>query len=215
MKILLLLFLLPALLSAAPVQLLDDLSAWTSLDGKPAVSAKDGWHLEDGTLYRAGKTGDLLSKKLYGDFTLTFEWKIASGTNSGVKYRVTDYGKQKLGMEYQIIDDGVHKDSKDPKRQAATVYALFPANGEKQVKSVGEWNTSKIVARGTKIEHWLNGTLVVSYDTASADFDAAVAASKFKTAEGFGKNAEGKLLIQDHGDPVWYRNMTIDTETYD
>ena len=215
MKFFPLILLLPALSSAEPVPLLEDLSAWTTLSGKPAVSAEDGWLFKDGTLHRAGKAGDLLSKKLYGDFTLTFEWKIASGTNSGVKYRVTDYDGKKLGMEYQIIDDGVHKDSKDPKRQAATVYALFPASGEKQVKPVGEWNTSKVVARGTKIEHWLNGALVVSYDTASADFDAAVAASKFKKVEGFGKNAEGKILIQDHGDPVWYRNMTIDTNTDD
>jgi hypothetical protein len=203
---------LPVLATAEPVVLFESIDNWTKASGKPAESSETGWELEDGVLHRAGGAGDLLSKSTYADFTLTFEWKIASGTNSGIKYRVADYDGSKLGPEYQIIDDGVHSDSKDPLRQAATVYALYPANAQKTLKPVGEWNTAKIVAKGTKIEHWLNGALVVSYDTSSDDFDTAVGKSKFKNVTGFAKNAGGHILIQDHGDEVWYRKMTVEID---
>ncbi|CAN5472695.1 hypothetical protein BH23VER1_BH23VER1_22350 [soil metagenome] len=197
--------------AAGPEALIDgdSLAGWETAGGKPA-EVGEGWVIEDGgVLHRAGKGGDLLTAKEYGDFELEFEWKIAEGSNSGVKYRVARFGGSLLGIEYQVIDDNKHSDAKDPKRQAASFYAIFAPSPDKTTKEVGEWNTAKIVAKGTVFEHWLNGEKVLEFDTSSPEYAEAKAASKFKDAEGFGQNPEGKILIQDHGDPVWYRNIVI------
>ncbi len=195
---------------ADPVPLFDgkSLSGWLS-GGKPAEAGK-GWVIEEGgVLHRADRGGDLLSEKEYGDFVLEFEWKIAEGSNSGVKYRVAQFGGRTLGMEYQVIDDDKHSDAKDPKRQAASFYAIFAPAEDKPLMPVGEWNKSKIVAKGTTFEHWLNGVKVLAFDTSTPEYAEAKAASKFKGAEGFGQNPKGKILLQDHSDPVWYRNIMI------
>jgi hypothetical protein len=198
--------------AADPVPLFDgkDLNGWTAADGKPV---KAGWVVEEGgVLHRASKGGDIYTAKEYGDFEFSFEWKIAPGGNSGVKYRVTTYEKKgNLGPEYQLLDDSKHPDAKvGPQRQSASLYDFMAPDAKtKKLNPPGEWNTSKIVARGTKLEHWLNGTKVVEMDTASDAWKAAHAKSKFKDVPDFAKNAKGRILIQDHGDESWFRNLTI------
>lgn len=189
-----------------------DLSGWTTADGKPATASASGWSVEDGALRRAGKAGDIFTAEEYGDFTLTWEWKIAAGGNSGVKYRVRSYpGKGPLGFEYQLLDDVKHSDAKvGPQRQTASLYDILPPDAAaKHLKAPGEWNTSKIVVSGTRIEHWLNGVKVLETDTASEEFKKARAASKFKDVKGFGENAKGRVMLQDHGDEVWFRNILL------
>lgn len=184
------------------------LTGWTLADGKPITA---GWQAEDGVLHRAGKGGDIYTAKEYGNFDFSFEWKIAPGSNSGVKYRMALYGKAWLGPEYQVLDDDKHPDAKlrDGRRKTAALYDLYVANDKKMLKPVGEWNSSRIVAKGSKIEHWLNGKLVLQYDTASEDFKAQVAGSKFAKTPTFNQNPTGRIQLQDHGDEVWFRNLTI------
>ncbi|HEX2750709.1 MAG TPA: DUF1080 domain-containing protein [Verrucomicrobiales bacterium] len=198
--------------AADPVSLFDgkDLKGWTGADGKPL---KSGWVVEEGgVLHRASKGGDLYSEKEYGDFEFSFEWKIAPGGNSGVKYRVMAYDKKgNLGPEYQLLDDSKHPDAKvGPQRQTASLYDFVaPDPKAKKLNPPGEWNTSKIVVRGTKFEHWLNGAKVVEMDTATDAWKAAHAKSKFKDVPEFAKNAKGRIMLQDHGDETWFRNLTI------
>jgi len=185
-----------------------NLEGWTLADGKPVTA---GWQVEDGVLYRAAKGGDIYTAKEYGDFDFRFEWKVAEGSNSGVKYRMAQYGKSWLGPEYQVLDDEKHPDAKlrEGRRKSGGLYDLYVPNSSKILKPVGEWNCSRIVAKGSKIEHWLNGALVVSYDTASDDFKERVMGSKFAKTPTFNQNASGRIQLQDHGDPVWYRNLTV------
>lgn len=170
-----------------------------------------GWSMKDGILHFDGnKCGDLVTKQEFGDFILEFDWKISEAGNSGVMYRVSLGDKQpyKSGPEYQVLDDDKHKDGKLESHRAGALYALYVPNN-KTLKPVGEWNSSKIVLKGNSVQHWLNGKMVVEAEIGSTDWNEKVNASKFKTWEKFGKNSKGHLCFQDHGDPVWYRNITI------
>jgi hypothetical protein len=173
------------------------------------VPAPDpGWHVKDGALGPDPKTSkDIITKESFGDFELSFEWKISPMGNSGVMYRVTEDGEQTYwsGPEYQVLDNA---HGEKPPEQAAALYALSPPVGATP-KPVGEFNQARIVVRGTKVEHWLNGVKVVEYDIASPDFKARVAASKFKAWPQFAASKSGHIALQNHGNEVWYRNLKI------
>jgi len=186
-----------------------DLSGWTTAAGTPVTT---GWIVEEGgVLHRAASGGDIFTNMEYGDFELTWDWKISPGGNSGLKYRVVKYQKKGiLGCEYQILDDAVHPDGKiGPHRQTAALYDILPPAANKSLKPVGEWNTAKVVVKGKTFEHWLNGTKVLSADITSPVFKAALAKSKFKDVPGFAEGATGRIMLQDHQDEAWFRNIKI------
>lgn len=184
------------------------LDGWTTQSGDPVTK---GWAVEDGVLTRTGGGGPIYAKGEFGDFELRFQWKIAARGNSGVKYRVAFYKKGVrgqpgwLGCEYQLLDDG----SKTSKGSTGSIYALYAPNDKKQVKPVGQYNSSRIFVQGTKIEHWLNGELIVAADAGSDDWQQHVADSKFGIADGFFKNRTGRIQLQDHGSQVWFRDIKI------
>ena len=186
-----------------------DLTGWTSGDGKPVTA---GWVVEEGgVLHRASKGGDIYTALEYGDYELSWEWKISPGGNSGLKYRMTKYpDKGWLGCEYQLLDDVNHPDGKiGPQRQTASLYDILPPAADKTLKPVGGWNTSKVVVKGNTFEHWLNGTKVLAVDLTSGTFKTARAKSKFKAVAGFAENAKGRIMLQDHNDEAWFRNITL------
>ena len=174
---------------------------------------KKGWDVVDGTLHvkAGGGAGDLVTKEQYGDFELEFEWKVASGANSGVMYRVSEALKEpwQTGPEYQVLDDSRHGDGRNPKTSASALYALVAANSEKSLNPVGEWNKARLVVRGWAVEHWLNGKKVVSIDLASPAARELIAQSKFKDYPKFARESVGHLCFQDHGDDAWYRNIRV------
>ncbi len=185
---------------------------WRSFRGKEFPSK--GWAVENGTLRHlaGGGGGDIATADEYGDFDFRFEWKVAEGANSGVMYRSSESENAPwmTAPEYQILDDAKHADGKDPKTSAAGCYALYEGVG-KVLRPVGEFNEGRIVAIGTRVEHWLNGVRVVAFDTASEEWKAKVKASKFKDMPRFGTTTRGRIVLQDHGDDVWYRNIRIRT----
>jgi hypothetical protein len=176
--------------------------------GFKAPAPDPGWHVKDGALGPDPKTSkDIISKDVFGDFELSFEWKISPLGNSGVMYRVTEDGEQTYwsGPEYQVLDNA---HGEKPPEQAGALYALYPPVGAAP-KPVGQFNQGRIVMRGSKVEHWLNGVKVVEYDIASPDFKARVAASKFKAWPQFAASASGHIALQNHGNEVWFRNLKI------
>ncbi len=186
------------------------LSGWVTPDGQPASA---GWEVTDGVLHLVGKgSGMILTDQEYRDFDLRFEWKITEGGNSGIKYRVKRYGGAILGIEYQLLDDLKHSEGKIGKGSTGSLYALYaPVSEENQLpaRPPGEFNESRIVVRGHRITHWLNGTKLVSVHVGNANWHARVAESKFKDREGFGENRSGLIMLQEHGSEVWFRNITI------
>lgn len=174
-----------------------------------------GWKLEDGMIRVIGKTkgsGDIITKEQYSDFDLRWEWKVAKGANSGVMYRVEEVKNQPTymtGPEYQILEDGAHRDGKNPKTSAAALYALIPCNEDKTLKPIGEWNTSRILFHDNKVQHYLNDKLVVEYVWASDEIKELIAGSKFKNWKEFMTKDKGHIAFQYHNDDVWYRNIRI------
>lgn len=168
------------------------------------------WAVEDGTITRVAGGGDLITEEQFEDFELAFEWRVEEGGNSGVFYR----GVEGLPViyhgapEYQVLDDANHADGRSPVTSAGSNYALHPAP-RGVVKPAGEWNSGRIVVRGNAVEHWLNGTQVVTYELSSEEWKRLVAESKFVEWPAYGMAERGHIGLQDHGDRVWYRNLKI------
>ena len=178
--------------------------------GKPGFP-EQGWVVEDGWLHhRAGAGGgDIITGEKFEDFVLEFEWRIEKAGNSGVKYCISEQRGAPIGHEYQVIDDAAHPDaSHGPKRQTAALYdALPPVNPA--VRPAGSINHSRIVVNGDDVEHWLNGRLALRYRMGSPEMVAAKAASKFKNEALWGTRFPTSILIQDHHDEVWFRDIRI------
>ena len=185
-----------------------------SLDGWRGFKSEtvpEGWTVTNGVLSKTAGVHDLVSKEQYGDFELEWEWKIEKGGNAGVFYRVTEEYDRPYwsAVEYQLLDDANAPDGRSRLTSAGAVYAVYPAP-EGIVKPAGEWNSSRVVARGTKVEHWLNGTKMGEYDTESADFQTRVQGSKFKPYPNYAKARRGHVGIQgDHRGELTIRNMRI------
>jgi hypothetical protein len=179
----------------------DDFSQWTKVNGKPVGS---GWIIKNGVVHRKSLSGDIITKEKFKDFELTFEWKISEAGNSGIKYRT----RGSLGLEYQVLDDQKHRDNKNPTHRASSLYELVAAPDSKPLKKVGEWNKGRIVAKGNQIEHWLNGEKVVQITLGTDDWKERFQKSKYRKNDGFGSWG-GSILLQDHNDPAWFRNLKI------
>ena len=170
-----------------------------------------GWAIKDGILVKEGKSSDLVTKDQYGDFELEFDWKLAPGGNAGVLYRGTEEYDHIYwtAPEYQLLDDAAHADGKNRLTSAGSAYALYPPPAG-VVKPAGEWNSSRIVAKGAHVEHWLNGKKVVEYELWSPDWEAKVKASKFKDWPNYGRAKKGYIAIQgDHEGALSLRNIRI------
>jgi hypothetical protein len=186
------------------------LDNWMTLDGKPVTA---GWEVLDGAIHlnkEKKRSGHIATRQEYGDFDLSFEWKIAERGNSGLKYRVRQYGKKTLGIEYQIFDDPTFENGQPSgKGSTGSIYALYEPNEKKALKPAGEFNSSRIIVHGNYLEHWLNGELIASANVGDEEWDKRVSDSKFSNADGFSRNRFGRIMLTDHGAEVWYRNFTI------
>lgn len=196
--------------SAAGWKLLFDGTSTAQWRGFKRDTLPDGWKIQDGALTRVAGGGDIITTEQFDSFELALEWKIAPGGNSGIFYRVAeDAGSVwETGPEMQVLDNDKHPDGRDATTSASACYALIPPNRDASF-GPNRWNSARIVARGTKIEHWLNGEKVLEYDTASPEFATLIANSKFKNLPRFAKLPKGHIALQDHGDTVAYRNLKI------
>lgn len=172
------------------------------------------WEVRDGALCLPSSDGadtlgrrDIITTKTYNDFDLRWEWRVEVGSNSGVKYFVTEAHDAAIGHEYQIID-GAHADAASEERRTAAFYDVKAATGA-ETRPAGQWNESRVLVQGNHVEHWLNGRKVLSYELGSPEILALVQDSKFRNTAKFGTKVPGYILLQDHGDAVCYRNVRI------
>ena len=181
-----------------------------------------GWVIEDGVLKvlkgNGGEStngGDIVTLRTYRSFILKVDFKITEGANSGIKYFVKpDMNKGEgsaIGCEFQILDDLRHPDAKlgvKGNRTLGSLYDLIPAPADKPF-DITKWNTATVIVQGNHVEHWLNGVKLLEYDRNNQMFNALVAYSKYKNWPNFGNHEEGHILLQDHGDEVWFKNVKI------
>jgi hypothetical protein len=202
-------------------------NGWRGL-GRDTVETNN-WKVENGEIHKIDSRlvpllpngekiigGDLMTIDTFDNFELTFEWKIKEAGNSGIKYNVSEeltngWGSKHsaLGFEYQILDDG-HEMYNELKPHQLTG-ALYEMNAPEnvQLNTIGEYNQSRILLNGNHGEHWLNGVKVVEYEFATAEFDSLYQLSKFAKYPGFEKKRKGHIVITNHTDESWYRNIKI------
>jgi hypothetical protein len=160
--------------------------------------------------------GDLVTTGTFENFELYLEWRISPAGNSGIKYNVSEELSisspppfAALGFEYQILDDDRHPDAQNgPDRTAAALYDLI-APDNKALERVGRFNFARIILSGDHGEHWLNGVKVLEYDLGTPRMDHLLAASKYRGIDGFSDRRPGHIVLQDHTDEVWFRNIKI------
>ena len=184
------------------------LDAWR---GYRSDTIPSGWQIVNGALSKETQTGDIMSKEQFGDFELELEWKIGEAGNSGIFYRATEeYNRVYWSApEYQLLDDIKGADNKSRLTCAGAAYALYPSPAD-HLKPVGEWNTTRIIAKGAHVEHWLNGVKLLEYELWSADWDKKVKESKFKDWPNFGRASRGHVAIQgDHAGVLAFRLIRI------
>ncbi len=224
--------------SAPPATAVNTLSAfekaagWKSLfDGKSMAGWRNfnkqtvgsGWIVKDDAIYLNSKKGadgnweakdggDIITEGQYENYELSLEWKIGACGNSGVIFNVVEDAKYEFvwqtGPEMQVLDNTCHPDAKIRTHRAGDLYDMIECKYV-TVKPAGQWNHARLVINKGKTEHWLNGRKVVEYEMFTDQWTDMIANSKFKDMPDFGKSKKGHISLQDHRDPVWYRNIKI------
>ena len=199
---------------------------WVAKDGALTFDTKLGLEQD----YKGGK--DIIyAAEEFENFELYVEWKIPEGGNSGIFYHlqegISNMGPPDISPEYQLIDDENYARIHDltayntsvgfenpsqlhPLQQTASDYAMYAADpSQKNLNPVGEWNTTKIVFTPEKVEHWLNGKMVLSFTPWNEEWHAKKNAGKWKNAALYGSFKKGYIGFQDHSSPIWFKNIKL------
>jgi len=184
------------------------LEGWRAYRGTEISPAS--WQVEDGAIVSKSRPGEIVTLSTYQDFELTFSWRVTTGANSGVFYRVSETERQvhESGLEYQVLDN-VGQAGRPQTEQAAACYGVVPAVTD-ATRPVGEWNDARITVRGQHIEHSLNGQVIAAFDFGSPDWNRRVAAGPLRSEPRLGLTEKGHIALQNyHGHEVAYRNLRI------
>jgi hypothetical protein len=180
----------------------------------------EGWMADDGTLHFTGSMegkspdscNDIVTDQSFRDFHLKLEWKIAPGGNSGIMFLVQEDPIYRTpwmtGPEMQLLDNEGHQDGMLEKHRAGDLYDLIAAR-EKSSKPAGSWNRAEIKLERADLRFVQNDVELFSTILWNGEWNALVAASKFKDMAGFAASREGRIALQDHGGAVWFRNISI------
>jgi hypothetical protein len=195
------------------------MNGWHGFNG----GSLEAWSIEDCALRTAGTEGnygsdqrvDLVTDSEFTNFEISIDWKITTGGNGGLMYGVIEDAKYEApwetGPEYQFIDDVGWPKPEELKDSTLTGadYDMLAPNDRKELKPVGEWNTTEIVVNGPTIEHWLNGRKILEFERWTDDWKERRDGSKWREYPDYGLAETGRIVIQDHGSELWFRNIKI------
>lgn len=194
-----------------------DLTGWVNETG----GDPQGWIVESGLLrlYDPANGKDLLTKDVFTNYILTFEWRFGKECNSGIKYKIEQPNQRGwVGLEYQIQDDANVEDGKIANRKIASLFDVLSAKEStknssfpvpKSKEPSGEFRQGKIVVLGNRVEHWIDGEKVLSFAIGNEEWNAAKTQSKFKNQKNFGTVVTSPILLQAHGYPIDFKSVTI------
>lgn len=191
------------------------MNGWRDYNGESLTAP---WFAQNGMIQAKGEGADehgyIVTEKLYENFELVWDWKIADGGNSGVLYHVVENPKFAVpyvtGPEYQLIDNLGFPQPLEEWQKTAADYAMhIPDSSKLIIKPAGEWNTSKIVFDNGHVEHWLNGEKVIEFEAWTDDWFARKNSGKWENAPEYGVARKGVICLQDHGSAAWFRNIKI------
>jgi hypothetical protein len=197
-----------------------DFSGWRQCNG---TEMPVNWVIEDdamkvftgkGKSPGSGANGDILyGDKKFRNFELSVDWRASKMANSGIFFNVREVPGEPIyyaSPEIQVLDNVDATDNKVDSHLAGSLYDMIAADPG-TVHPAGEWNTIVIRVQDGKVTHTQNGVKVVEYELWTPEWDELVANSKFKDFPGFteGISKEGYIGLQDHGYPVWFRNIKI------
>ncbi len=193
-------------------------------DTKSDLFPEHGWVVEDNILTVLGETEeepgghDIITKKRYSNFELELEVRLSEGSNSGIKYIVSDsfpgHEGSFLGLEYQLLDNERHPDAQNGRNgnhKMGALYDMIPPPGDMNIHPPGEWNKVRISVDREHVEQWFNDVKIIAFDRKSDEFRELVALSKYNELERFGELDNGHILLQGHGNTVSFRNIRIRT----
>ena len=200
------------------------LEGWRAYNG---TSLPSDWSIEEGSLtfnkeakneanYEGGKN-IIYALEEFENFELFLEWKVSEGGNSGVFYHLKEGFKEpsEVSPEYQLIDDtkwGIYNNNSvlEEWQKTGADYAMHtPDTTKKILKPAGEWNTTKIIFTSERAEHWLNGVKLLSFVPWSEDWYDRKNKGKWKDRPNYGKFKSGYIGLQDHDNPIWFKNIKI------
>ena len=164
---------------------------------------------------RPAEGGDLMTVERFKDYELYFEWRVEPGGNTGLKYNVSEEislknGVSALGFEYQLGHDGNDPNSnRKASHRVGALYDLFPTNTNVAINPIDQFNKSRLLVNGNHVEHWLNGEKILEFEFGSSELNSAYKVSKFNKIKDFHKKRDGHLVLQNHKDDAWFRNIKI------
>jgi len=170
-----------------------------------------GWGADAGSFKKGERTHRWWRRSGDGCH-FSVEWKISPKGNSGIIFLLQEDKKYEhpwhTGPEMQVLDNEGHPDGKITSHRSGDLYDLIRSSSE-PVKGPGEWNKAEIRFEKGKLDLYMNGVLVVSTMMGDENWKQLVAKSKFRRWPDFATFTSGRIALQDHGDPVWYRNIKI------
>lgn len=193
----------------------ESLNGWHHFNNSNPIK---NWKIENGSLVCLGAkgpsgAGDIISDRSFKNFELRWEWKVDEGSNSGVFYHIVEDPKYKRAIEtspeYQIIDDVNFPAKLENSQKSGADYAMYSPSDNKVLKPVGEWNTSRIIFKNGRVEHWLNDIQVVGFKAWTKAWHKLKSESKWKDYPDYGLAREGKIGLQDHGNKAYFKNIQI------
>jgi hypothetical protein len=207
-------------------------SAGWRTQAKPQFPTNGGWTIENGTIKSVaqGKRADISTERTFRNFELMFDWKLAKGTNSGVKYlvfgmrpnpevgRIDPEVPKALGLELQLIDDERVAHAKvQPSHGTGAMYLFAAPTSKLPPLPIEQWHTARILVKGSHVEHWLDGVKVLDTDLESEALRKTMQAQaredipKLKNLDELKSDPSKKypLVITHHGGDAWFRNIRI------